>query len=179
MQEFFDKLVALFVAMQDVKILIASILFVLALTVFYYFIIKFLRVNGAKIAETVFVCIFCFCAVTLVLLNSVVETAIFLLLPLFLFLFVAIVFSTEFRRTIWDKSNKMKVESKHGSKNYNEEEVEVCINEIIKAVQNLSKNDMGAILVLSNGNVPDRILPSGTIINSDIRVFLITINLGI
>ena len=62
MQEFFDKLVALFVAMQDVKILIASILFVLALTVFYYFIIKFLRVNGAKIAETVFVCIFCFCA---------------------------------------------------------------------------------------------------------------------
>ena len=112
-------------------------------------------------------------AILFVLLESLFDTKLFILIPLALLIFVAVVFSTELKRTIWEKSSKKFLENKHGAKSFNEEEVEACITEIIKAVQNLSKNDMGAIIVLSNGNVPERILQSGTMLNSDITSQLV------
>ncbi len=48
-------------------------------------------------------------------------------------------------------------------------ETEACIGAIIKAVQNLSKSDTGALIVLSNGkNFPNQVLASGTKLNADI-----------
>jgi diadenylate cyclase len=50
---------------------------------------------------------------------------------------------------------------------------ERAINEIIKAVQGMSKNDVGAIIVLSNRNVPSQVLDSGVSLESDISSELI------
>ena len=47
------------------------------------------------------------------------------------------------------------------------------INEIIKALQTMSKNDIGAILVLSNTKIPDNIISSGVKLNADISSALI------
>jgi diadenylate cyclase len=46
--------------------------------------------------------------------------------------------------------------------------VELIIDEIVRAVQNMSKNDIGALIVLSNDNLPEGIIESGTIINAQI-----------
>ena len=56
---------------------------------------------------------------------------------------------------------------------YDEEKIQNCISEIIKALQNMSKNDVGAIIVLSTGNVPNQILDSGVRLDSDISSELI------
>ena len=47
------------------------------------------------------------------------------------------------------------------------------INEIIKALQNMSKNDVGAIIVLSNTKIPSNIIDSGVKLDSDISCALI------
>jgi diadenylate cyclase len=66
------------------------------------------------------------------------------------------------------------VDLKHGDGvNYDEEKVQSCISEIIKALQNMSKNDVGAIIVLSTGNVPSQILDSGVRLDCDISSELI------
>ena len=68
----------------------------------------------------------------------------------------------------------MKTELKHNERvSYDNEKVENCISEIIKALQNMSKNDVGAIIILSNGNVPSQILDSGVRLESDISSELI------
>ena len=47
------------------------------------------------------------------------------------------------------------------------------MNNIVKAVQNLSKNDIGALIVLSNGNLPKEIIESGVSLNARISSQLI------
>ncbi len=42
------------------------------------------------------------------------------------------------------------------------------MDEIVRAVQNMSKNDIGALIVLSNDNLPEGIIESGTVINAQI-----------
>ena len=48
-----------------------------------------------------------------------------------------------------------------------------CIAAIVKAVQNLSKNNIGALLVLSKGNLPKEIVESGVGLNAKISNQLI------
>ena len=55
----------------------------------------------------------------------------------------------------------------------NDDKIKSCINEIIKALQDMSKNDVGAIIVLSNDNVPSQIVESGVTLDSDISSELI------
>jgi diadenylate cyclase len=83
-----------------------------------------------------------------------------------------ILYSTEIRRVIWARKRSKLVDVKDGVK-YDEEKIQVCTNEIIKALQNMSKNDVGAIIVLSSGNVPGQILNSGVRLDSDISSELI------
>lgn len=81
--------------------------------------------------------------------------------------FMLLLFSVEIKRSIWAKGTPdgaavRKVIAMSSP------ETEACIEAIIKACQNMSKNDVGALIVLSNGNLPKQILESGTMINADI-----------
>ncbi len=51
--------------------------------------------------------------------------------------------------------------------------IDGVIDEIIRAVQNMSKNDVGALIVLSENNLPEGIVESGTVINADITAQMI------
>ena len=84
-----------------------------------------------------------------------------------------VLYSVEIRRLIWNRKNSRMVDVKHDGLSIDEERAKICINEIIKALQNMSKNDVGAIIVLSTGNVPGQILDSGVKIDSDISSELI------
>lgn len=81
---------------------------------------------------------------------------------------VVSLFATEIKREIWTTRTDHKHDSKGAVTDTN-----VCIEEIIKAVQNMSKNDIGAIIILSNGNLPSGILESGVYLDAAISSQLI------
>ena len=47
------------------------------------------------------------------------------------------------------------------------------IDEMVKALQNMSKNDIGAIIILANNNIPKSIIESGVVIDATISSALI------
>ena len=95
------------------------------------------------------------------------PTYMLLLQGLFIVGTVAL-FATEIKRDIWSTRGDHKHESRGEVTDTN-----VCIEEIIKAVQNMSKNDVGAIIILSNGNLPSGILESGVYLDAEISSQLI------
>jgi diadenylate cyclase len=98
---------------------------------------------------------------------------LFLIIPLLIVIIVVTLYSGELKRSIWNKSAHKHGEQKRGVDSIDEEIIENSITEIIKALQDMSKNDVGAIIVLANGNVPPQILNSGVKLDSDISSQLI------
>ena len=96
-------------------------------------------------------------------------TGVYMLLCQGLFISMSLVmFSTEIKRDIWST----KIDHKHEN-NGGPTDTNACIEEIIKAVQNMSKADIGAIIILSNGNLPSGILESGVYLDAEISSQLI------
>ena len=106
--------------------------------------------------------------------KSETERLLYLLVPGLFIVAETSLFATEVKRDIWETFSKKNVEihkiDKSGS---SKKDVDVCIDEIIKALQNMSKNDVGAIMILANGNLPRAIIESGVIVDSDISSALI------
>lgn len=59
------------------------------------------------------------------------------------------------------------------SESLTDEELSRCINEIVRAVQTLSKNNTGALIVMPIGELPQHILDSGTLLGANISGYLI------
>ena len=99
---------------------------------------------------------------------------IYILFMLAFVICVVVMFSTEIKRSVWNTGSSKLVSLevansvKSAFKNVNN-----CINEIIKALQNMSKNDVGAIIILSNTKIPGSILDSGVRIDAEITSALI------
>ena len=148
--------------------LIACLVAIFAFTVLYFFFIRFLLKNDAKDVVMLFVFIMFISAAVIAILDAI-HNELFLLIPTICILTMLCVYSVELKRIIWAKRNMklFDVKRNEGLK-YDEEKIQHCISEIIKSVQNMSKNDTGAILVLSTGNVPSQIIDSGIKLDSDI-----------
>ena len=98
-----------------------------------------------------------------------------------LFLFISVVsafflllFNIEIKRGIYKGSRTQKTEKTSSTKKSGAEfHADECITGIVKAVQSLSKNNTGALIVLSNGNLPREIVESGVSLNAKISNQLI------
>ena len=55
----------------------------------------------------------------------------------------------------------------------NDEELSVAARDIVRAVQNMAKNDIGGIIIIAPTVVPDHILKSGTILNAELSTPLL------
>lgn len=144
---------------------------VLAFTIMYFYMMKFLLDNESGFIISLFVVVMIVAAAILSFVEGI-NMAIYLVIPAVFVVAIMILYSTEIRRVIWARKRSKLVDVKDGVK-YDEEKIQVCTNEIIKALQNMSKNDVGAIIVLSSGNVPGQILNSGVRLDSDISSELI------
>ncbi len=144
---------------------------ILAFTVMYFYMMKFLLDNESGFIVSLFVVVMIVAAAILSFVEGI-NMAIYLVIPAVFVIAIMILYSTEIRRVIWARKRSKVVDVKDGVK-YDEEKIKVCTNEIIKALQNMSKNDVGAIIVLSTGNVPGQILNSGVRLDSDISSELI------
>ena len=82
-----------------------------------------------------------------------------------------LIFSAELKKYFWDiHTTKEKVAEKTagGSEVVSQAETERCITNIVKALQNMSKNNVGALIVLSRGGLPKQVMQSGTILGAEI-----------
>ena len=153
--------------------LVALLVAVLALTVLYYFVFSFLIKNEAQDLISIFSLIMIISAVVILIVEAIANE-IFLMIPALCIVIIMCLYSVEIKRLIWAK-RKVKlfdVKKSEGIR-VDEEKIQNCITEIIKALQNMAKNDVGAIIVLSNNNIPTQIIDSGVKLDSDISSELI------
>ena len=151
---------------------IAMSVSVVVFTVLYYYMLKFLLDNDSGTLSILFVMVMLIAAVLLTFIPNI-NTAIYLVIPLVFIIAILVLYSMEIKRLIWARKNTKLMDVKHDGVSYDSDRVHTCIAEIIKALQNMSKNDVGAIIVLSTGNVPGQILDSGVKLDSDISSELI------
>lgn len=99
---------------------------------------------------------------------------IYYIIIIFIEVFVLLfIYNVELKRDIW-AINKTK--NKEVEKTSNKEESNITmthINEIVKAVLNMSKTNTGSIILLSNTKIPSSIIESGVVLNADITSQLI------
>lgn len=171
--DFIEKVVALWQKFTASPEMILGLIVALAVfTLLYFYFLRFLINNNSAAFAMLFIAVMLLGAAVISLVSTMNNT-IFLLIPaVFLFL-TFILYAVEIKRIIWAKTNYTS-EVKHGGRSaYDQEKIQKCISEIIKALQNMSKNDVGAIIILSTGNVPSQIIDSGVKLDSDISSELI------
>ncbi|MDE5721862.1 MAG: diadenylate cyclase [Clostridia bacterium] len=115
-------------------------------TRFIYVIIFFMLVGGVAFA-----------------FSDTISSGNLVLVAAMIALLVFTMFHTEIKRTLLDSGAKRsKIDSVTATG------IELIIDEVTRAMQNMSKNDIGALIVLSNDNLPEGIIESGTVLNAQI-----------
>ncbi|MBO5926208.1 MAG: DNA integrity scanning protein DisA nucleotide-binding domain protein, partial [Clostridia bacterium] len=120
-----------------------------------------------------------FFAIYIILISAIcllieAEAVIYVILLVAFVICVIMMFSTEIKRSVWNTKTSKAISSETANTVRNTHKIVTQnINEIIKALQNMSKNDVGAILVLSNTKIPTSIIDSGVKLDSDISSALI------
>ncbi len=156
----------------DIAFTVVFVLSIVAFAFFYFYIIRFLFNKNAS----AIVYVFTTCMVVLgfvVLFSKNLQNSLFLLVPLILIILVCVLFPTEIKRLVWARRKLADLKSSGDENDVNDESVQNCIEEMITALQNMSKNNVGAIVVLSNGNVPAQVIESGVRLESDVSSELI------
>ena len=158
---------------NDTGLLIYVLVSILAFTLLYFFLIKFLIDNNSGALVLIFVASMIFGAIIIVL-TSKMDPAVYVVVPCVFVVITCMLYSVELKRIIWTKTARKLSDTKHGEGDMQDKEkINNCINQIIKALQNMAKNDVGAIIVLSNGNIPSQIIDSGVKLGGDISSELI------
>jgi len=141
-----------------------------------YYVSKILRENDATKLMVIY-WVLLVCGGALHSFDSAVFGKTFLLtFVLILSALMLIFFNVEVKKMLWDvHRSKGGALEKLGSASelHSAEEIERSINDLIKAVQNMSKTKTGALIVLSKGNLPKNVLQSGVSMEANISMQLI------
>ncbi|MCQ2387215.1 MAG: DNA integrity scanning protein DisA nucleotide-binding domain protein [Clostridia bacterium] len=168
-----DKLANFWKNLQaDTNTLLAFIFSAVVFFILFFCIIRFLLENNADEVVAI-IAISCVLGGILILLLNV-SGMLFLIIPSIIIITCTILYSVEIKRSILTRKMFKFIDTrKNIFRSYDEERVNGCISEIIKSLQNMSKNDIGAIIVLSTGNIPSQIIDSGVKTDSEISSALI------
>lgn len=150
---------------------------ILCLFALIYIVSKVLRDNEATKLMLIYWGILVVGGVLSVFAETLFTTTVFLLYILLFSLFMLMLFHMEIKKSLWEASAQT---LKHTDKNtgvnaetHTQADTERCISDIIKALQNMSKNNVGALVVLSKGVLPKQVLQSGVVIDAEISTQLI------
>ena len=108
--------------------------------------------------------------------EKLMTRGFFLFFILLISAFMLILFNVEIKKSLWDvhKTREQVAEKTTGNTEIRTQaDTERCIDNIIKALQNMSKNNVGALIVLSKGSLPKQVLQSGVNIDAEISTQLI------
>lgn len=159
---------ALFLTQQGYLFYIVQTLFAFVLL---YYVFKVLRDNGAKKFMGIYAGLI-FGACALALFSEGIDIDLLLIFTMLLSMFFLLMYSLEIKRGL-TKMKKVVSKSNFEAQNKTAQQTEGCISGIIKAVQNMSKKDTGALIVLANKNFPKQIVDSGIVLDADISSQLI------
>lgn len=140
-----------------------------------YFVLKILYENNAKKLIPVYVFLL-ICTGVVTLFSEHLTVVVYYIFIMLMSLFFLLLFSVEIKRSIWNVASKRVVTSagaQTAKNNAVSARADEYISGIDKAVQSLSKNNTGALIVLSNGNLPKEIIDSGVTLNANISNQLI------
>ncbi len=150
---------------------------ILCLFALIYYVSKVLRDNEATKLMIVYWVLILVGGVLSVFAETLFTTTVYLLYILILSAFLFTLFHMEIKKSLWDAhAQTLRHTDKHvgdDAEVRSQAETERCITDIIKALQNMSKNNVGALVVLSKGVLPKQVLQSGVEIQAEISTQLI------
>ena len=155
-------------------IYVAEIIFFFALI---FFVSKVLRDNEATKLMLLYWLLVLFGGALLLFAPELVDKNFYLFYVMLLSAFMLIMFNVEVKKSLWDvhsvKESPLDTRTHVGTEIRPQADTERCITNIIKALQNMSKNNVGALIVLSKGSLPKQVLHSGVQIDAEISTQLI------
>lgn len=146
---------------------------ILLFAVVFYYVFRILKMNNVRSVIVVFAL---FVIVTGIIFASDAKLKgdVFMVIPMVLAGLILVIFNVEVKRDILNLGTLNRLSEKREHQTYaSKDEVERYISEIIKALQNLSKDNIGALIILSNDNIPAQVLESGVILDANISSQLI------
>ncbi|MDE5896939.1 MAG: DNA integrity scanning protein DisA nucleotide-binding domain protein [Clostridia bacterium] len=139
-----------------------------------YYVLKTLYENNAKkfIGPYLILVLGVGC---IALLSTHFNVTVYYVFLMLLSVFFLLLFSVEIKRGIWNANKRVAVTASDNTAKVSavSARAEVYISSIVKAVQGLSKSNTGALIILSNGNVPKDVVESGVALNANISNQLI------
>ncbi len=136
----------------------------LLLAVVFYFVFKILANNHARRFIVVIVVAMLFCGIAFLFAGF--EPGIILIVILMICLLVYTVFSAEVKRSMLDSQFRPRDPQ-------TETIAQNSMDEILRAIQNMSKKHTGALIVLSDGPLPKGVIESGTMLEANITAEMI------
>lgn len=157
-----------------------QVIYVVEILLFFaliFFVSKILRENEATKLMAVYWILLVLGGGLRVFDEQLMSGTIYLFYVLLVSAFMLILFNVEVKKSLWDVHNTKetlpdKMQS-GGAEARSASENDRCIAAIIKALQNMSKNNIGALIVLSKGSLPKQVLQSGVAIDAEISTQLI------
>ena len=140
----------------------------IAFAVLFYIVFKVLKENKSG----KFIAILCAAVIVFGIACSFSDNISSQTLLILIFISVIVVvtmFNVEIKRGMLDSGSRRHV----GKSDMTVGHIEKIIQETIRAVQDMSKTNTGALIVLSNENLPEGIISSGTVVNADITAPMI------
>jgi diadenylate cyclase len=155
-------------------------LFAVEIVLFFFiifFVSKVLRDNDATKLMLVYWAVIIVVGAFNVFDSELIGDEFFLFFVLLASAFMLILFNVEVKKYFWDVQKTKKPTSEKLTSSDNElrsqADTERCITNIVKALQNMSKNNVGALIVLSKGSLPKQVLQSGVGIDAEISTQMI------
>ena len=171
-QQVWEGISGVFARFSDNWIIVIEAIFLFLLI---YFVLKTLWENSAKKLVPLYVFLL-LCTGTVTLFSEHLTVVVFYVFVMLMSLFFLLLFSVEIKRSVWNVGVKRvsgAVGVQTAKNNAVSARADEYISNIVKAVQNLSKNNTGALIVLSGGNLPKEIIDSGVTLNANISNQLI------
>lgn len=139
----------------------------------FYYVFRILKNSNVRFMIALFTVLTVVTGVIFVF-NTKLNGEVFMIIPILLAGMVLIIFNVEVKRDILGLNAINVLSEKPGHQAaVSKEEVARYVSEIIKALQNLSKDNIGALIILSNDNIPAQVLESGVILDANISSQLI------
>ncbi len=168
MQEFFTKVGNIFRSFDAIDALVI-VLFALV----FYYVFRILKSSNVRSVIVVFALLILATGIIFVS-DEDLRGEVYMVIPLVMAGLVLVIFNVEVKRDILNMNSfNMHVEKQGHQTAVSKDEAERYSAEIIRSLQNLSKDNIGALIILSNDNVPSQVLESGVTLDANISSQLI------
>ncbi|MCD8205392.1 MAG: DNA integrity scanning protein DisA nucleotide-binding domain protein [Clostridia bacterium] len=162
MSEHFESFKAIFTSSSWSDWLAYAVEFIVILVVFWAVFRVLLTNKAGRFIPLIFVFILVF-GFVVSFTDTNVSGEVILMVVLLVAMVVFIMYSTEIKRSMLDRARKGSSPSISGT------HIEHIMDEIVRAVQDMSKNNIGAFIVLSDNNLPEGTIESGTVVDAEIN----------